>query len=379
MSHTPKPPELIETDRLILRARSTDHAEESFALIDRNRSHLKPWFPWESTTLGVADAKGYIELTKKWWETGSTFDFSVFEKSSGKLIGSFGLHTINWEHRRCEIGYWISHDKQGMGYVSECLRAGEHIAGKLGFHRLGLTCDPQNKKSIAVAKRNGYRHEGTLIDNLSLHGKLRDTMQFAKLLNPAIEGQFTDNLPEGFSIKECDVDEFWKYLDNKIGEVFGDEDITFVPREHYSEEEKEKLKALSYKNNFNLRIVLLYNGKLAGWSWGYQDCQDSYYMQNSAILAEHRGRGLYTAMLDVVMAKVINKGFQKIWGRHSTLNNAILIPKLKRGFQVTGTELSDKFGSLIHLTYYPSKTRQGVLNFRAGARPDDKTKSVLKI
>ena len=87
MSHTPKPPEMIEGDKVILRRKQTEHAEETFKLIDKSRMHLRPWMPWEEANVSVADAKGYIELTKKWWDTGSTFDFTMFEKSSGKIAG----------------------------------------------------------------------------------------------------------------------------------------------------------------------------------------------------------------------------------------------------------------------------------------------------
>ncbi|MNT15998.1 Acetyltransferase (GNAT) family protein [compost metagenome] len=130
---------------------------------------------------------------------------------------------------------------------------------------------------------------------------------------------------------------------------------------------------------FQHSMVVLFKGQLAGWAWGFQDDRDSYYMQNSAVLHEYRGKGLYSAMLDYVLEKLTAKGFQKIWSRHNCTNSAILIPKLKKGFQVTGTELNDKFGSMVCLSYYPNKTRRKIIEFRAGARPDAEVKALAKL
>ena len=38
-------------------------------------------------------------------------------------------------------------------------------------------------------------------------------------------------------------------------------------------------------------------------------------------------------------------------------NNDILIAKLKQGFKITTFELSDAYGTMAHLTYYPSKIK----------------------
>jgi|GEM_PF-322007 Acetyltransferases, including N-acetylases of ribosomal proteins len=379
MSHTPKPPEMIEGDKVILRRKRTEHAEETFKLIDKNRAHLRPWMPWEEANVSVSDAKGYIELTKKWWDTGSTFDFTMIEKSSGKIAGSFGLHSIDWFARKVEVGYWIGEEFQGKGLVSDALRLGEKMACDLSFHRVGLTCDPKNKKSIAVAVRNGYTHEATHRDDSQIRGELRDTRVYVKFFNPKVEGEYNYNLPEGFTIKEIEnKDEFWKIIDENINKVFGDEDINIFPT-YYSAEEKEKLKNLFIQFPYHMRLLVLYKGQVAGWAWGYQDDHDSYYMQNSGVLPEYRSKGLYTAMLDYVMEKCITKGYQKIWSRHNCTNSAILIPKLKWGFQITGTELSDKFGAMVILSYFPNKTRRKVIEFRAGARPDEEIRKLAKL
>ena len=75
-------------------------------------------------------------------------------------------------------------------------------------------------------------------------------------------------------------------------------------------------------------------------------------MADSVVLPEYRGRGLYKRMLDLTMNKLIEMGFQKIWSKHNVLNNAVIIPKLEKGFQFTGTELNEFAGCLIHLSFF---------------------------
>lgn len=104
MSENPKPPILVEGERILLQARSEGHAAEMFKLIEQNREHLGRWMPWEETTQNVADSIAYLDLARGWWEKGTTFDFSVFEKESSKMIGSFGLHSLDWDKNPVNSG-----------------------------------------------------------------------------------------------------------------------------------------------------------------------------------------------------------------------------------------------------------------------------------
>lgn len=382
MAITPKPPREVETERLILRARDVNQAREMFSLVNANREHLRPWMPWEEQTREVDDSKDYLALATSWWEAGRNFDYSMYEKSSGRMIGSFGLHTVDWENRSCHVGFWVAKDSAGKGFISEALSRGEVLAQELGFHRIILTCDARNEKSAAVAQRNLFRLESRQIDECRDRGRVRDTLYFVKLLNAKIEGAVTTNLPEGFSIVSVDGPEFWERVEAPMEQIFEKNELIVLPQDVISEEESRLLKELNqdFRRFYVQHLLLLEDGELAGWSWGYQDSRESFYMVNSAILPAHRGRGLYTRLLDVALDMLVRKGFQRVWSRHTMTNNAILIPKLKKGFVITGTELTDTFGALVHLSYYTSPLRRQILDFRAGAvRPDADLLKVLKI
>lgn len=376
----PKPPREIETERLILRARDVNQARDMFTMINSSREHLRPWMPWEEQTKSVDDSKDYLALAMTWWEAGKNFDFSVYLKKTGEMIGSFGLHTIDWDNRSCHIGFWMGAKHQGQGYVSEALRQGEQVALQLGFHRLILTCDARNERSAAVARRNRYTLESRQLDDCVDRGRTRDTLYFVKLLNPPIPDAVTDNMPVGFTIQSSNETDFWLLVEKPMEKIFDADEIIVRPQDLYSDAEKSRLRELNqdYRRFYTQYLLLLKDGELAGWSWGYQDNRDSFYMVNSAVLPEHRGRGLYSRLLDVAVEKLVEKGFQRIWSRHNMTNNAILIPKMKKGFVITGTELTDMFGTLVHLSYLTNPERRRILDFRSGSlRPDSALKKRL--
>jgi hypothetical protein len=81
-----------------------------------------------------------------------------------------------------------------------------------------------------------------------------------------------------------------------------------------------------------------------------------------------------------MLKRATEKGFAKIYSRHIITNNAILVAKLKLGFKLTNFELSDSFGTMVHLTYYPSKIKNEILDFQSGfRRPNRKMKKIFRL
>ena len=119
---------------------------------------------------------------------------------------------------------------------------------------------------------------------------------------------------------------------------------------------------------------------MVGWSWGLQENATTFYIVNSAILPAHRRKGCYSLLIQEMIKILSDKGFQLIYSRHNTTNNAVIIPKLKTGFIISKMEIDDRFGALIHLHYYTNKTRQKIVDYRAGQlQPDDEIKKLFKL
>ena len=95
-------------------------------------------------------------------------------------MGNLGVHTIAWESRRCELGYWILGDFEGRGYMGEAITALESVLLELGFKCLEIRCDALNQRSAKLPQRLGYTLETTLRTEFKESPAYRDTMVFVK-------------------------------------------------------------------------------------------------------------------------------------------------------------------------------------------------------
>lgn len=179
-------PESFETPRLLLRPFAlADAAQLHEALvesIDALREHL--WFlPWvaEPPTLVSAEARCRQALAS--FLLREDLPYLAFERRSGRLIASAGLHRTDWSLPKTEVGYWVRTSEVGKGYATEAVGALTAWALEgLGATRVALVTDELNAGSRAVALRCGFRLEGVLRHAArSPDGRLRDLCQYAKL------------------------------------------------------------------------------------------------------------------------------------------------------------------------------------------------------
>ncbi|NBC95196.1 MAG: GNAT family N-acetyltransferase [Deinococcus-Thermus bacterium] len=146
---------------LALRLHEARHAGELYELIDRNREHLAPWFPWVETTRGPEDSRAFIEGGLRRFASGNGFEAGVIEH--GRLVGGVGLHYVARPEDATEVGYWLAGDAQGRGLMSRAI-AGllHHLFDELDLNRVEIRCDPANARSRAVPERLGFEREGVL-------------------------------------------------------------------------------------------------------------------------------------------------------------------------------------------------------------------------
>jgi RimJ/RimL family protein N-acetyltransferase len=101
---------------------------------------------------------------------------------SAAVIGDVILAWHSAEHRTAEIGYVVSPDHEGRGYVTEACRALLVLAfDGLGAHRVTARLDARNDGSAAVTRRLGMRQEAHLRENEWFKGEWSDELDFAIL------------------------------------------------------------------------------------------------------------------------------------------------------------------------------------------------------
>ncbi len=174
-------PEMIEGERIVLKRLVMGQAEEHNRVINDNKEHLKRYMVWADKHATVADTKKYIAMQIHSWENQECFDYTIWEKETNQILGGAGTVVLKWKDKACEIGYWLSKDAEGNGYMSEAVRLLEDELFKAGMNRVQIGARESNKRSQAVPKRNGYTYEGTIRNNVIENGEVRSSVIHSKL------------------------------------------------------------------------------------------------------------------------------------------------------------------------------------------------------
>lgn len=149
-----------------------------FNLINESKNHLLPYLPWIDNINCIRDELAFIQDAQSNRERGKQYVF-VIEKEEN-IVGMIDLHQVDYYNRQAEVGYWLSKKYTGKGIMSVALELLHKYAfNTLKLHKLIILVDEANKKSIQVAKRANYYHEGTFIDDKYYHGTFHNFERFA--------------------------------------------------------------------------------------------------------------------------------------------------------------------------------------------------------
>ena len=174
-------PEYLETERLIIRRPNLDDVEAIYASVRESLADLSPWMAWATPDYSLSGCEANTRDAIARFVTRQNLRYHFYDKETGEHIGNSGLHNVDWDVPKFEIGYWCRTSKVGRGYVTETVDALTKLAlNDFGAARVEIQCDDKNVKSARVAERCGYRLEGTLKnDSRAKDGSLRDTRIYA--------------------------------------------------------------------------------------------------------------------------------------------------------------------------------------------------------
>ncbi len=153
-------PEYIETERLRLRApRPGDGAAVNAAVLE-SFDVLHRWMPWAKQRPSVEESEATVRSFHAEFIAREDLPLLIFARDGGELVGGTGLHRIEWNVPRFEIGYWIRRSCEGRGYATEAVHTlTEFALGRLGAARVEIRCSHRNERSQRVAERCGFTLE----------------------------------------------------------------------------------------------------------------------------------------------------------------------------------------------------------------------------
>jgi ribosomal-protein-serine acetyltransferase len=149
----------ILTERLLLEPVTPEHLPSMWAATQRSLPELRRWMPW-ARQASEANSRGYAEQCEEEWLAGREYSFAIMRE--GSYLGGVGLHTYRLEGLG-ELGYWISTEEAGKGYVPEAARALILFAFEaVKLFRLEIRTGVENLRSQRVAEKLGFTREGLL-------------------------------------------------------------------------------------------------------------------------------------------------------------------------------------------------------------------------
>ena len=146
---------------LELRPLNLSDAQALFALVETNRERLRRWLPWPDANRCVQDSRAYILRVRAQAKAGTAQSFGLWWRD--RLVGIAGFVWIDAANGSAGIGYWLAQEAEGHGLMTAAVSAlVRHGFRTLKLHRIEIRAGVRNRRSRALPRRLGFRHEGTL-------------------------------------------------------------------------------------------------------------------------------------------------------------------------------------------------------------------------
>ena len=99
----------------------------------------------------------------------------------GALVGQVTVSGLTWGSLRSgQVGYWVDRRVAGRGVIPTAVAlVCDHCLFTLGVHRIEVNIRPENRASLRVVEKLGFRPEGLRKRYLHIDGAWRDHATFA--------------------------------------------------------------------------------------------------------------------------------------------------------------------------------------------------------
>ncbi|OMF99365.1 GNAT family protein [Paenibacillus sp. FSL R7-0337] len=169
----------LQTERLVLRQMRPADSTSLFSIWSDPEVTR---FMNISSFTDECQAVEMIELLDNLATENQAIRYSIMEAESGRIIGSCGFNALDYDNAKAEIGYDLSRECWGKGYMLEALRALiDYAFDTLGFNRIEAKAQPANINSIKVLQRLNFSLEGTLRQSERSKGTFINLCMYSKL------------------------------------------------------------------------------------------------------------------------------------------------------------------------------------------------------
>ena len=159
---------ILQTERLLLRQFVDTDLEKVFKGLSHPEIIKYYGVSYQTLEATKEQMTFFADLEKNgtgiWW--------AVCSIDNKTFYGAGGLNSLNKEHKKAEIGFWLISDFWGKGIMKEAMPLiCNYGFNNLGLHRIEGIVETENKNcKNAMAKLN-FQHEGTMKECEVKNGK----------------------------------------------------------------------------------------------------------------------------------------------------------------------------------------------------------------
>ena len=174
------------------------------------------------------------------------------------------------------------------------------------------------------------------------------------LLTKLLEIEWNHHFPLNLETCKCTIrlvepEIAFQFINQNYHEIF---ELELWKNPFFTEQQTEA-KTQYYKECGD--FFMIYGGELPiGILVGTLTDWSTYYIRSAGILREHQGNGTIALLLTYLAKILMASGINRIEADASVSNSASIQTLLRSRFKVTGMQLSERWGALLHFTNFLS-------------------------
>ena len=188
-------PVTLESGDIVLRPIKQSDGAEWMELRARNAEWLAPW---EASNPqpggGLPTFRQMVRSLTQQAREGTALPFVITladpRAQRAPIVGQLTVSSIVWGSAlMATLGYWVDREHAGHGIAPTAVAmATDHCFFTLGLHRMEINIRPENKASLRVVEKLGFRYEGLRPRYLHIAGEWADHESFALTAEEVPEG-----------------------------------------------------------------------------------------------------------------------------------------------------------------------------------------------
>ena len=178
----------LRDGELALRPVRLRDARELEAALLGHREWLEPWEATNPQGSGRWDVRAGIRSLLEQARRCQSLPYVL--EVEGRIVGQLTVSGMAYGAlASASLGYWVLPEVAGRGLAPTAVAlATDHCFGAIGLHRMEICIRPENRASLRVVEKLGFRYEGLRRRYIHIDGDWRDHVCFAVLREEAPDG-----------------------------------------------------------------------------------------------------------------------------------------------------------------------------------------------